>query len=414
MIAAGSPSPAVCWETAADALAELRSAGDEFEKFLLGRVDELDVVRTELETQRQTIDVDLQTLSAEHRELEREWQRLEEFHRTAQQAAQHVQNEARRLAKSQADLQAAQTEMAAQRAAQDDARAQLALQQAEFESRQRETNNEAEERLRQLQTELEAARYDQATLRAENAALSDRAAELDQVKSQLSAAHVELEVARQELARQAERLHRESDDSTAALRAQLASVETNNGNLARDLNEVREQLKRLTDAAVDTSRLRDQLAQVNAALAEARSDVIREQKRAAEAGDPRQSASQQRVHDLERENAALEAELEALRNRAAELAEHLSHGTRVMAEERAQWLGELRQLRRTVERSVQGQIERIVVGPDQSHPAATVHEAPAETAANDPVLDSVMAQFELLQRDLTRRRSSNAPAKAGR
>ena len=61
----------------------------------------------------------------------------------------------------------------------------------------------------------------------------------------------------------------------------------------------------------------------------------------------------EQVQLLQQERAALEAELEVVRNRAAELAETAADERRRGAEERAEWSGELKQLRRALEKQAQ-------------------------------------------------------------
>lgn len=125
---------------------------------------------------------------------------------------------------------------------------------------------------------------------------------------------------------------------------------------------------------------------------------------------------QEELSAAEQDRIALETELEVVRNRAAELLETLSEQRRQMAEERAHWSGELKRLRRLMEvlldrqidaapeyESGNGQSRPKVVGyeeQERSHPAAA-------SGAGDPVLDSVTAQFEVLQKDLSRRRRNN-------
>ncbi len=120
------------------------------------------------------------------------------------------------------------------------------------------------------------------------------------------------------------------------------------------------------------------------------------------------------IRRLEREQAAsaqqravLERELELVRGRSAEMAEELIEQARQIAEERALWNDELKGIRRLLEAMAQQR-------PETSAPCqAPVSQPPADTRSvapplepvpgdDDPVLDSVMAQFEVLQKDLSR------------
>jgi uncharacterized protein (DUF3084 family) len=168
-----------------------------------------------------------------------------------------------------------------------------------------------------------------------------------------------------------------------------------------------------------------QMARQNEALAKAELTSVRDeitQTREQLVKLPEQNgALREQLHELELERRGLEAELEGLRVRTAELADHLAEVKRETAEERAEWSGELRQLRRTLERQAELLADRMSAPHVVERAAAThaVEVAPPKTAAESPatsaavgnaiakdaVLGSVMAQFETLQRDRQRRRN---------
>ena len=119
------------------------------------------------------------------------------------------------------------------------------------------------------------------------------------------------------------------------------------------------------------------------------------------------------LHALEVERRGLETELEGLRVRTAELADHLAEVKRETAEERVEWSTELKQLRRTLERQADLLADRLAMAQAGERSAgeptatpATVEAAPPNgaPATKDVVLGSVVAQFEMLQRDRQRRR----------
>lgn len=126
----------------------------------------------------------------------------------------------------------------------------------------------------------------------------------------------------------------------------------------------------------------------------------------------------QRLADLEQqrgawsqERAVLETELDCVRNRAAELTDALEEERRRVAEERKGWAEELRRMRRLLEtladRPSPPATPRGGMPPVQASPAIAGSRLSEEAdSANDPVLDSVMAQFEILQKDLARRRKA--------
>ena len=108
-------------------------------------------------------------------------------------------------------------------------------------------------------------------------------------------------------------------------------------------------------------------------------------------------------------------ELEVVRNRAAELIEQAADERRRVAEERSQWAGELRQLRRALEIQTQqlGEKER-ALHTGRSAPPVPLGHAPAgaspiearpaaAASAADPVLDAVRAQFQRLQQERIQR-----------
>lgn len=123
---------------------------------------------------------------------------------------------------------------------------------------------------------------------------------------------------------------------------------------------------------------------------------------------------QDRLTTAEQERINLETELEFVRHRAAELLELLGEQRRQMAEERATWWAELKRLRRLMEVLLDHQLETPggyqgearadavpprVVGYEEIEPLN-------KTGTEDIALDSVSQQFELLQRDFSRRRRS--------
>jgi DNA repair exonuclease SbcCD ATPase subunit len=117
------------------------------------------------------------------------------------------------------------------------------------------------------------------------------------------------------------------------------------------------------------------------------------------------------LSQLEQERATLERELEIVRRRAAELSESLSQQGREMAEQREQWSDELKRMRRLLETVAQRQLAQPAGearGPLAVAIPAGVEKTPAEDVAGDPVLDSVITQFETLQKDLARRRKAAA------
>lgn len=175
------------------------------------------------------------------------------------------------------------------------------------------------------------------------------------------------------------------------------------------------------------AQVADELARTRAELAEARQQIGQFRAGPDHAGADRAGAQpdpklQDRLHAMERELAerdqdrvVLESELDMVRNRAAEMAETLARQQQQMADERQQWTQELKRMRRLLEAlSSHGldhpasvEAPRTRVAPHRP-PGKSADEAAAARQGGDPVLGSVMAQFEMLQKDIVRRRKESA------
>jgi chromosome segregation ATPase len=116
-------------------------------------------------------------------------------------------------------------------------------------------------------------------------------------------------------------------------------------------------------------------------------------------GAPRQAS------DLELERAALVAELEQVRARAAELHETLLEQQQEHAEQNARLAGEIQSLRQWIERNAEmrdtSSRESAVELQELDNASSGI---PAPAGGADPVVSSVMAQFAQLQRDVAKRR----------
>jgi chromosome segregation ATPase len=126
----------------------------------------------------------------------------------------------------------------------------------------------------------------------------------------------------------------------------------------------------------------------------------------------RKFAELERQHvSLEQDRAVLEKELESVRNRAADLAESLSEQKRLAAQQQTQGNAELQKMRELLEtlarrEPVAKQTHDEEPPPVPAEPPRTAAAKPQAAPANaDPVLGSVLAQFEMLQQDRARRRS---------
>jgi hypothetical protein len=107
----------------------------------------------------------------------------------------------------------------------------------------------------------------------------------------------------------------------------------------------------------------------------------------------------------EQERADVEAELDAVRGRAAELAESLAEQKRLFGRQQAEWSEELKRMRGLLE-AMSGRLDEAIPALPAGVPEPRSGPAAGDPAAADPVLDSVMAQFQILQRGMARRKNS--------
>lgn len=171
--------------------------------------------------------------------------------------------------------------------------------------------------------------------------------------------------------------------------------------------------------SADIVRMADDLAATRRELAEAREELKSQRGLLSQVSLPHDSAAdsdiRSRMDRIEQESfawaqerAALETELDAVRNRAAELADTLDNERQRASSERKDWAEELRQMRQSLQSLGQ---RGAVASPVAATPIPIAPEPAELEDAQDPVLDSVMAQFEILQKDLARRRKAKPAAK---
>jgi predicted nucleic acid-binding Zn-ribbon protein len=197
-------------------------------------------------------------------------------------------------------------------------------------------------------------------------------------------------------------------DTLAALRAGHESLDLFVGQLFSGLEAMRERLDQYD------RRIKDERRQV----AEDRQRFIAEQAEWERSRTQPVGEEAQRVAELEQERSELEEELETVRQRCEELAETVAEQKRQIAEERAAWTAEFRQLRKVLDQQSQILTQRVehnhaapVAAACGSGNGSAVAAAAVRTEI-DPVLGSVMSQFQLLQKDAARRRAQQAKNKA--
>ena len=211
----------------------------------------------------------------------------------------------------------------------------------------------------------------------------------------------------------------------------LAQIRTSHKGFEGFFSEVFDQLEVMFSDLVarrqqwqsERRRAESELARQTAELAEARQELKQRQEEVpsegAEAPRPADGELQEQLQRMQQEQAArrqeraaLETELEAVRNRAAELTEALAEQKRQTAQQQNEWSAEFKQMRCLLEKMAKGMIEREADSITQAlkphHPrdeATQPREAPAH---GNPVLESVSAQFRMLQKDVARRRQRHA------
>jgi len=202
--------------------------------------------------------------------------------------------------------------------------------------------------------------------------------------------------------RQFEQMLEEAQQQRAALRAAQEAAESQTAQLAELTEELSEARDELAEARREIQRQREQLDAVRTGAADREPDQELEERL--------RQVEKDRA-ELERERVVLETELDSVRSRAAEMAETVVAQRRQMADERAQWTGELKRMRRVLE--MLGRQHAAAAPADAwQEPRVeprSLSDGPLETVSaaagsGDPVLGSVMAQFEMLQKDLARRR----------
>jgi chromosome segregation ATPase len=235
--------------------------------------------------------------------------------------------------------------------------------------RQAEQLAAAEQRLAERSAELAGQR--QESSRLEN--------QLDQQGAQLAAALEQLQALREEVSRQGQA---EANHAPASIASQADALSP----LLSVLDELRNEVH-------DTqSKLAGAIQQVATAHADH------------PPSDSHSAETTLQIVALERARAELEAELELVRTRAAELQQAVQDKNRELADQHNEWTTELRLLRELVEQqaelrpAAQPTVEPLL-------PLASPRQPAAESSPpSDPVVNSVMAQFARLQKDVAQRR----------
>jgi chromosome segregation ATPase len=231
--------------------------------------------------------------------------------------------------------------------------------------------------------------------------IEHKADELEQTQRQLEERSRQLEEQRALSARLSEHLERQETQLDVAL-GELRELRTQLDAYKKDAVERDggEAASASSDARPDWL---SELDELRSQLSEAQSEISSAIQRASESGS---SAAQGDSPSAEwvRERSELETELEVVRSRAAELQDIVDTQRRELGEARAEMSSELKELRRLVEQ--QASLLARNSGPMPTIPAPRDVEDPEakDPPADDPVMNSVAAQFAKLQKDMALRR----------
>jgi len=242
----------------------------------------------------------------------------------------------------------------------------------------------------------------------------------NEIEADLVRRSAELERQRADLRAERDQLDQESRRCDE--RAKAAELKDAQGR--ERLQELERERAMLAEALAATQKQTAQLAEASAQLTETREELTRTrldvERRQGELEAMREGSTGalpdekvlEQLHGIQqerdaalRERALLESELEALRCRAAELTESLEEQKKLSSEQHAQWVAELRQQRALLATMASRLTEQklAVVQSSGQNPSAP---RPMSGDDADSALESVVAQFELLRKDVARRRGA--------
>ena len=295
----------------------------------------------------------------------------------------------------------------------------------------------------QFQAVFASIEEERSALRTALKASESHGNELARMADELAAARQDLTEARDEIRSQRELLAqvpdrgKQSAAMSEANSAQLARMADELAAARQDLAEARDEIRSqrellaqvpdrgkqsaaMSEAnSAQLARMADELAAARQDLAEARDEIRAQRDLLAQAPASSEGSLNSEIHSrleqMEQEQLAwtqervlLETELDTVRARAAELADSLDEERQRATGERKDWSEELRQMRQLLQTLSD---RKATAGPEFIAPPPPAAEQSDQGAPQDPVLDSVMAQFEILQKDLARRRKAKPASK---
>ena len=172
------------------------------------------------------------------------------------------------------------------------------------------------------------------------------------------------------------------------LRRQIEELSADRLSLESELDAARQEITQLSGTAVELASVRVELADARAKAGRLRDQLV--------AAATNEQLLRDTIHEAELERRSLESELDILRRRAAELADELGAQKRQSAQERTTWNGELKQWRLLFEKQA-----AVLAASHSQSPAIAAKRTARGAGQADPVLGSVLAQFEGLHHDAT-------------
>ncbi len=240
--------------------------------------------------------------------------------------------------------------------------------------------------LQQARQEMDRSAQSAGELAEENSRL---AIQVQQRSEALNQAHTEIERLREQL-----KMVEAAAPSQAEFEEQQQRVQT----LEKQLSQARE----VTNQAAERD---EEIQQLRSELAAAKLEILKRDQ--AEVGN----GSSAELNALYEKNQALEGELHQARGHALELTERIDQQQRELHQQKSAWTVELQAMRRLLERPETNSQQRgggaSFADTSVLSETATVPRDELEIRANsnNTVVDSVMAQFAKLQRDVNKRRS---------
>lgn len=203
------------------------------------------------------------------------------------------------------------------------------------------------------------------------------------------------------------------NSNESALRAELSSLRDQLASRDQTLEEASQEREALRQQIENEKSDNSRVVALEAELAEAQRELANLDQASSSETSPEGSGGHPTIgaeepSALEQERDALEAELEQVRNHAAELNETVVEQQREIDEHKSELGGEIQQLRRLVEE--QADMFSTQKGKEESarkQPPAKAEAKAEQSSRSDPVVESVMAQFAKLQKDAAQRRRKN-------